>query len=958
MRLKRLAYPYPCVPVSERAALLPARSVCSLAPAEDPADCFYTGNGSHRIDVSGHPYRDRLTANMELLQEPKWKTTPLPPDLRPYLKDIRKALLEGKPEIADALLDKAQREAGHDRYIDLDKPIVYPIESIRTHEAFRLTVLRPEAGETRDYLRWTDLDSGKLCTRWTDGGGSFTNEYLCAYAGDFIAARISGPEAEVRIRFPGGPGPFGQISLKNAESRVERRPDLITAAYRYDPALCEDRGFALLFRFVPMGGELSLTEEGVMYRGGSGLIVMAKALRWETGFFFGCEREDARAFSELEPDFDAWERGNRAHIGERMGFSRLSVAREEERCLSGEELLRACRTGAEHRPALMEKLYDLGRFYQIIDTGKLPPMWGQHNINTNLQVCAGNNVGLFEEMDVYFRYYESKLEDFRVNARRLFGARGLLASVHCDYDSGLLYHTSRTYPHYAWTGCLGWVYNELWGYYLCTGDLDFLRERVAPVLKEIALFYEDYACDRDGDGKVIFYPSFSPENPTPNPDYATVTGRDRHPTRINAVMDIAVCREVLMNLIEACRTLGIEEENVPRWEKQLADLPTLLADEEGALKEWAWPEMEENYNHRHVSHHYDVWPGRAVTPETEPALAEAIRISNRKRGQQDDSAHGIIHRALTAIRLKDTEELEQNLSQLLEHGFVRPNLSTAHFPYRGWFPDLQGAMPAILIEMCVFSAPGTVELLPAKPDWLPRGELAGVWLYTWAKLERLSWDEEGVRAVVTSRKAQSLTLRIRRPLRSLTVNGEGRKLLGDHLILDLREGETVSLEARWAAGKAEAESSAPEYEILRITDKPELLEPMAAWFHEKWEVPTEAYRESMEEALLRKAPWPQWYVAFGEGRILGGLGVIENDFHERKDLAPNVCAVYTEEAYRGFGIAGRLLDTVCRDMKAGGVSPLYLLTDHSSFYERYGWEYLCEVQGDGETKTSRMYIRR
>ena len=113
MELKRLGYPYPCLPLQERAGLLPRRNVCSVAPAEDPSDALFTGNGSHRIDVTGQPYRDSLTANMELLQEPKWKETPQPPDLRPYLKDIRKALREGKPEIADKLLEQAQREAGH-----------------------------------------------------------------------------------------------------------------------------------------------------------------------------------------------------------------------------------------------------------------------------------------------------------------------------------------------------------------------------------------------------------------------------------------------------------------------------------------------------------------------------------------------------------------------------------------------------------------------------------------------------------------------------------------------------------------------------------------------------------------------------------------------------------------------------------------------------------------------------
>lgn len=92
--------------------------------------------------------------------------------------------------------------------------------------------------------------------------------------------------------------------------------------------------------------------------------------------------------------------------------------------------------------------------------------------------------------------------------------------------------------------------------------------------------------------------------------------------------------------------------------------------------------------------------------------------------------------------------------------------------------------------------------------------------------------------------------------------------------------------------------------------------------------------------------------------LWAGLGVIENDFHNRKDLTPNVCAVYTEENRRLQGIAGALLARVCSDMKEQGIDTLYLLTDHTSFYERYGWEFFCMVQGDGEPEPSRMYIHR
>ena len=64
------------------------------------------------------------------------------------------------------------------------------------------------------------------------------------------------------------------------------------------------------------------------------------------------------------------------------------------------------------------------------------------------------------------------------------------------------------------------------------------------------------------------------------------------------------------------------------------------------------------------------------------------------------------------------------------------------------------------------------------------------------------------------------------------------------------------------------------------------------------------------------------------------IGVIENDFHDRKDFTPNVCTVYTEKDYRCKGIAGHLLDMVMEDMKSKGITPIYLLTDHTGFYER------------------------
>lgn len=148
------------------------------------------------------------------------------------------------------------------------------------------------------------------------------------------------------------------------------------------------------------------------------------------------------------------------------------------------------------------------------------------------------------------------------------------------------------------------------------------------------------------------------------------------------------------------------------------------------------------------------------------------------------------------------------------------------------------------------------------------------------------------------------------------------------------------------------------YKIITLQECPQLLGQAASWFHSKWGIPQEAYQESMRQSLKNEGFVPEWYLAIMGGKIIGGMGVIENDFHKRKDLAPNVCAVYVEEECRGQGIAGRLLEYVCDDMGKKGISTLYLATDHTSFYERYGWEFLCMAQEEDGEGQSRMYMHR
>ncbi len=148
-----------------------------------------------------------------------------------------------------------------------------------------------------------------------------------------------------------------------------------------------------------------------------------------------------------------------------------------------------------------------------------------------------------------------------------------------------------------------------------------------------------------------------------------------------------------------------------------------------------------------------------------------------------------------------------------------------------------------------------------------------------------------------------------------------------------------------------------ELSFIALRDDPSLEETLAEWFHSKWGVAKKAYLECMDAYLNEKSELG-WYLCEDGNKIVGGLGVIENDFHDRKDLSPNICAVYIEEAYRKKGIAGKLLNMAVEDLRLKGITPVYLVSDHIGFYERYGWQFLCLVQGDGEPHKTRMYIHR
>lgn len=780
---------YPSMALEGRKKCLPRRNLCSLRPAVQLSDALLTGNGSLRADVYGDPFHETVSYWHELLYVPIRKGVPDLPDLTGILPKVRKLLLKGAyDEALEAMRNNWEAQGfGKDLFVTDDNRII-PMSTLSKVRAFDLQIESKERNFS-NYLRSLDLLNGEVTVRFTDGDGEWLRKTVPSFSRNLIYQTVEAPKkgslnADFAFVLPTHEDQGWSDQSLEGDFLLNVEEDRALLGCAYNPEF-GSLGYTAVTRIIREGGTAVVAGNRLIVKGADKITFVTRITRYEEGYSHALAEKDFEALASEPFSAENILEENRSILGKKMERSEIHLGNADEWAYSSEELLKLQHSRDDLNGMLLEKLYDNARFYLIMDTGKLPPMFGQHNINTNLQVCSGNITGLPEEMDVYFRFYEDKMEDFRTNAKKLYGCGGALGSIHCDYNTGVFYHFSSTYPHHCWTGGLGWIYNELWGHYLVTGDKTFLKERVLPGLLEIAAFYKDLLTDTDENGKYIFYPSFSPES---------WTGTKRWGMVINACMDIMICREVLENLIESLETLGRGSETV-QWKAMLEKMPDFLTDEEGALKEWAWKGIPEDYDHRHVSHHYAAWPGREATWEKNSELAAAIQLSNRKHAHENDSAHGIMHRLFTAIRLKDAEDATHNLKILMEHGFISRSFQTHHYPYRLLFPDMLGGVPAFLAEMTVYSEPGVVEFLPALPRALAQGSIEGICLYTAAKLQSMKWDCKAgtLRATVVSLTEQPLVFRYRYGIRSITVDGKLRQPEGNGVTVNCKAGEAVEI---------------------------------------------------------------------------------------------------------------------------------------------------------------------
>jgi hypothetical protein len=794
------------MPLAERVRqkIVPQRGFCSVAPGDLVSEALITGNGPMNLELLGDPYSEQILFHHESLLMP-WPRPMEAPNVADIFPQLRQMALDGNREAVSLAVQHLSQG-----------PIKQNTEPHVTIPAFLMQLDFPKTEAVKNYLRTVNFENSEIKVVWTDERGDWLRQTFVSRPDNVIVQSLTAPAGQsvnVRIALQKSAEwsmtsgvSWGNRPARGAAKGPEAgdvRPDFNEQRLIYKCILdssVNNSGYAGVTRVVRNGGSSRMDGSTLVIENAASVMLLTRIE------FFPDYSEDKveslrSAVDGIPTDYSALLERHRAVQSEMLNRVTVDFGGDSQYGLSAEELLSDQRSRPDFSPALLEKIFEMGRHWFILSSGQYPNIPGEASFTINpqstglepadlrrteetrpagpglLQMAGAVQGGLREGMEAYFNWIESLAPDCRSNAKNIFGFRGTSYPLWPQKGMGIKYYYSSSAIGSLWTYWIsagGLAYRPFWDHYLATGDQDFLRNRVVPGLKELALFYEDYLTATDKGGNYIFAPSFSPENTPVSTDPAG-------PVLVNATMDIAVCREVLAHLIESCELLGVEADSVPKWKTMLAKMPPYLLELDGTLKEWAWPTLGEHYNHRHVSHLYGAWPGDEIDPDRTPELARAAVIADRRRTFDTMStavsgetlpAYARCHRALAGARLKDNIIVGIQLRQLLEQGYVSTALRCSREPYAAPVPDAQGGIPAIIMEMLAYSRPGVFEVLPALPASLVKGTINGLQLRTFARLDQLTWDMEArtVDLKITSARKQDLTLIARHGIEAITAS--------------------------------------------------------------------------------------------------------------------------------------------------------------------------------------------
>jgi alpha-L-fucosidase 2 len=708
------------------------------------------GNGTIGAMVFGNIADETIMINHSNLRH--WGKKAELPDVSSSLKEARRLIDEGNFKEANWVSSNMLKEKGYDG--KLFPPC--PLCDIKFHTDTAISF--------SNYYRTLDMESGEIVVSWNEGENNYKRRSFVSRTDDILAIKFEGTKEISTKIFLQLHETYAADTKRMKEETKDSFELFIEDNYIYY-ALTNDDGndFGAVIRIL--SGEDVYIEEATKYciNSSSEITILAD-------FFVKENRKTAFSrlkdkLSNMNESYDFYLYKHSKEHSAIFNSCDICITEEYSDKYNEEILLDVYRDNISNE--LLEKLWRFGRYLLISGTKDLPfplygiwggtynLMWSHNMANENLEMMYWHALtgGLEYTLVPVIDYYTDLLDDFKLNAKNIFGLSGIYVPAGSSPGMGL---PNQIVPVIMnWIGAAGWLSEHFYNYYLYTGDEKLLKDKILPFMENALNFYEDYLVI-NSDGYYKIYPSVSPENSPKNFFTEPVHERMPHicPSVINATMDFAIIKELLTNMIHLSEENNLYHEKLGTWKEMLLHIPAYEKNEDGAIKEWMNPEFKDRYNHRHISHIYPVFPGTEfVVGMDDELMLSAFELAVNKRVLGSQTGWSFSHMASIYARFEKGEKALDCLSNLTKACLLK-NFMTLHNDWRrmGLTMNLGDGHKApmqldanmgivnALQEMLLYVSKDIIKILPACPDKLNKGSVKNFKFCTGAI--DFSWDKK------------------------------------------------------------------------------------------------------------------------------------------------------------------------------------------------------------------------
>jgi len=678
-----------------------------------------------------------------------WQKAGVNPKAYFTLPDIRKAVTEGKCQLADSLVS-------HNFFGSSE--LFGNFTSIGN---LKIKFMNPES-KPEKYMRSLDLPNSLGTVQYTIQNTEFRREYFCSYPHRLLVMNFTADKP-------------GQISFDMNIDIIQDSSifELTDSTYRVKGFIDGNhRPFQVLIHVRKKGGTLHCTNNQMVLRRADGVelyLTIATNYRMSYPDYLGEDpgiTADRIMKSGLK---NGYEEIKKQHLTDYKSlYDRVSLSlhgNPEAEKRPTNERFEILKSGVSD-PGYKELAFNLGR-YMIISSSRsnaLPanlqgvwntfraaPWAGNYQSNINLQEIywSCGPTDLSECQQPYIDWIENLAVSGHEIARRIYGSKGWVS-----HTTGNIWGHAAPIGNHPWgmfpMGA-AWHCQHVWDQFAFTQNKSYLKEQAYPLLKEASVFWLE---------NLIPFMNYLITSPTVSAEHGALMTEsglnpafhdsisDRYCYSLTGVFqDIEMLWDLFTNTASAARILG-ESEFADSLLIVRGNLMPLKIGKLGQLQEWYDDIDNMDCHHRHIAHLYAVCPGNQINPVSTPDLARAAEISLNMRGdgrfpEQELASGGNwarAHRMWCWTRLWDGNRANRILTELLtEQGFENV-LTFQHADYHWERKDLfmedslnchfqldaSASVPGCITEMIVQSHTGEIHLLPALPDEFKTGRLIGV----------------------------------------------------------------------------------------------------------------------------------------------------------------------------------------------------------------------------------------